>query len=140
VSFNLVILIRIKLYETIYIFCKVAITWLDLVRPLCGHYSLGLLSVDNLNIIFIIYAAFIGALGSTNEPLDGDIIIRFVEIGLSHHRLQYLTLVLVDDCFLDKATPDLLMEIIHKRFISIKQSSGSTKLNGIVGVRVNVFK
>jgi hypothetical protein len=51
-----------------------------------------------------------------------------------------MTLVLVDDCLLDKATPDLLMEIIHKRFISIKLSSGSTKLNGIVGVRVNVVR
>jgi hypothetical protein len=52
-------------------------------------------------------------MGSSTELLDDDI-VSLVEVWLSHHRLQYVTLVLVDDCLRDKATSDLLKEIIHE--------------------------
>jgi hypothetical protein len=133
VTFNLEVLIRIKVYESIYIVCKVAISWLDLIRPLRGHDSLGLLSVFSLRFI-LIFSAVIGSLGSSTELLDANIFVSLVEVWLSHHRLQYLTLILVDDCLCDKATSDLLKEFIHKRYSGIKLSSVSTKLNGIVGV------
>jgi hypothetical protein len=139
-TFNLEILIRIKVYEAIYIACPVGISWFDPVRPLSGHDSLGLCSVDNLNIILIIYVV-IGVLRSSTELLDGDIFVSLVEVRLSHDLLQYLTLVLVDDCLRDDATSDLLKEIVHKRYSNIKLGPGSTKLNGIVGVeRTNVVR
>jgi hypothetical protein len=97
VTFNLIVLIRIKVYESIYIVCKVAISWLDLIRPLRGHDILGLLSVGSLRFI-LIFSAAIGALGSSTELLDDDIFVSLVEVWLSHHRLQYLALVLVVDC------------------------------------------
>jgi hypothetical protein len=96
VTFNLEVLIRIKVHEAIYIVCPVGISWLDPVRPLCDHDSLGLRSVDHLNNIWINDAA-IGIMGSSTEFLNDDV-VSLVEVRLSHHRLQYVTLVLVDDC------------------------------------------
>ena len=52
-TFNLEVLIGIKVYEAIYIVSPVSICFLDLVRPLCDHYSLGLLSVDDL-LLFLL--------------------------------------------------------------------------------------
>ena len=52
-TFNLEVLIGIKVYEAIYIVSPVFICFLDLVRPLCDHYSLGLLSVDDL-LLFLL--------------------------------------------------------------------------------------
>ena len=138
-TFNLEVLIRIKVHEAIYILCPVAISWFDRVRPLCGHDSLGLHSVDHLNIIWIIDAA-IGTMGSSTELLNYDV-VSLVEVWLSHHRLQYVTLVLVDDCLRDEATSDLLKEIIHEGQSSIKLGTGTTKLNAIIGVeRTNVVR
>jgi len=97
-------------------------------------------SEDNLNIIWIIYVV-IRVLGSSTELLDDDIFVSLVEVRLSHDLLQYLTLVLVDDCLRDDATSNLLKKIVHKRYSQIKLGSGSTKLNGIVGVeRTNVVR
>jgi len=132
VTFNLEVLIRIKVNEAIYILCPVAISWLDRVRPLCGHDSLGLHCVDHLNTIWIIDIAF-GTMGSSSELLD-DNVVSLVEVWLSHHLLQYVALVLVDDCLRDKATSDLLKEIVHEGQSSIKLSTGSTKLNAIIGI------
>jgi hypothetical protein len=90
-------------------------------------------SEDNLNIIWIIYVV-IRVLGSSTELLDDDIFVSLVEVRLSHDLLQYLTLVLVDDCLRDDSTSNLLKKIVHERYSSIKLSSVSTKLNGIFGV------
>ena len=121
-TFNLIVLIRIKVYEAIYIVCPVAISRFDRVRPLCCHDSLGLRGVDHLNSIRA-GSTVIRILGSSTELLYDDI-ISLVKVWLSHQRLQYLALVLVDNCFRDKATPDLLKEIIHERKRSIKLISG----------------
>jgi len=129
-TFNLKVLIRIKVYEAIYIVCPVAISRLDRVRPLCYHESLGLCGVDNLNIIRV-GSAVIRILGSSTELLYDDI-ISLVKVWLSHQRLQYLALVFVDNCFRDKATPDLLKEIINERKRSIKLISGATELNAVL--------
>ena len=82
-TFNLEVLIRIKIHEAIYIVRPVGITWLDPVRPLCDHDSLGLRSVDHLNTIWIIVAA-IGTMGPSTQLLDDDI-VSLVEVWLSHH-------------------------------------------------------
>ena len=107
------VLIGIKVYEAIYVVCPVAISRLDRVCPLCDHDSLGLRGVDNLNIIRV-SSAVIRILGSSTKLLDYDI-ISLVKVRLSHQRLQYLALVFVDNCLRDKATPDLLKEIINER-------------------------
>jgi hypothetical protein len=128
VTFNLEVLIRIKVYESIYIVCKVAISWLDLIRPLRGHDSLGLLSIFSLKFILIFFAV-IEALGSSTELLD-DAFVSLEEIFVcSHDLLQYVTLILVDDCLWSEATFDLLNEIFHNRLCSIKLISGTTQPN-----------
>ena len=118
------VLIGIKVYEAIYVVCPVAISWLDRVCPLCDHDSLGLRGIDNLNIISV-GSVVIRILGSSTKLLYDDI-ISLVKVWLSHQRLQYLALVLVDNIFRDNATPDLLKEIIHERKRSIKLISGPT--------------
>jgi hypothetical protein len=88
----------------------------------------------------LIIDAAIGTMGSSTELLNYDV-VSLVEVWLSHHRLQYVTLVLVDDCLRDEATSDLLKEIIHEGQSSIKLGTGTTKLNAIIGVeRTNVVR
>ena len=102
---------------------------LDLVRPLCHHNSPLLLNI--VLIFLLVVSIIIGGILSSTELFDRDI-VRLVEVRFSHHQLQYVTLVLVDDLYSDEATSNLSKEIFHKRYSCIKLSSGSTKLNVIL--------
>jgi len=144
-TFNLEVLIGIKVYEAIYIVSPVSIWFLDLVRPLCDHYSLGLLSVDDLLLfllpglllfllrgllLFLLVSYFIiDGLWSSTKLLD-DAFVSLEEVFVcSHDLFQYVTLILVDDCLWSEATFDLLNEIFHNRLCSIKLISGTTQPN-----------